>query len=359
MKKKLSVTLRRRLRPSGRESLYLDIYMGGRRWIETLHLYLSPHKRNKEQNRQTLALAEAICAKRLVELRNGEYGFKSPVIVPLFDYVQRIIETKKGSTRRRYEAVSGILHGYCRGGMMVADITAAWFMGLMAHMERQGYARNTLAVYIATMRCIINRAHRDGLLPANPIAGIKGVGYEETNRTYLTIDEVRTLAAAPCPNEVTKRAFLFGCLTGLRNCDIRALTWADVHQQDGYTRIIYRQAKTHGQEYLDISAQAASLMGVHGRDNDAVFPLLCWHSVRNHLSAWAKRAGIAKRVTFHASRHTFAVMQLECGTDIYTLSKLLGHRELSTTQVYAHVIDKAKRDAVDRMPDLLSNEKRT
>lgn len=359
MKKKLSVTLRRRVRPSGRESLYLDIYMGGRRRIETLHLYLSPHKRDKEQNRQTLALAEAIAAKRLVELRNGEYGFKSPVSVPLFDYVQRIIQDKKGSTRRRYEAVSGILHGYCRGGMMVADITAAWFLGLTAHMERQGYARNTLAVYIATMRYIVNRAYREGLLPTNPITGIKGVGYEETNRTYLTIDEVRKLAAAPCPNEVTKRAFLFGCLTGLRNCDIRALTWGDVHEQDGYTRIIYRQAKTHGQEYLDISAQASSLMGSTGMDNDAVFPLMSWHAVREHLLAWAKLAGIAKRVTFHASRHTFAVMQLECGTDIYTVSKLLGHRELSTTQVYAHVIDKAKREAVDRMPDLLSNEKRT
>jgi integrase len=206
------------------------------------------------------------------------------------------------------------------------------------------------------MRSIINQAYREGLLPTNPIAGIKGVGYEETNRTYLTIDEVRKLADTPCQNEVTKRAFLFGCLTGLRNCDIRALTWADVHDQDGYTRIIFRQAKTHGQEYLDISAQASTLMGIRGRDNDVVFPLLSWHAVRQQLKAWAKKAKIPKHVTFHASRHTFAVMMLDV-TDIYTVSKLLGHRELSTTQVYAKVLDKAKREAVDRMPDLLNTEK--
>jgi integrase len=353
---KQSVKLRRRIMPSGNISLYLDIYTGGGRYYEYLHLYLLPAKdrATKEQNRQTLQLAESICAIRLVEVRNGQYGFKTQQAVPVRDYVQRIIDTKHGSTKRRYDALATILEGCTRPTMMLADITPAWFTGFMAHIGKLGLAPNTLAVYVATMRYIINQAHREGFISTNPIAGIKGVGYEETNRTYLTIDEVRKLAEAPCPNEVTKRAFLFGCMTGLRNCDIRALTWADVHEQDGYTRIIYKQLKTHRQEYLDISAQAASLMGDRGRDNDAVFPLMSWHSVRLHLKAWVKRVKIAKHVTFHTSRHTFAVMMLGV-TDIYTVSKLLGHRELSTTQVYAKVLDKAKREAVDNMPQLLSN----
>ena len=342
--------------PSGNTSLYLDIYVNGVRSYEYLKLYLSPNKKDKEKNSSTLMLAEAICAKRLVEVRNGQYGFNSPVAVPLRDYVQTIIQAKKGSTRRRYEALANILQGCTRPSMMLADITPAWFSQFLSYIGKQGLAPNTMAVYVATMRYIINQAHREGLLPTNPITGIKGIGYEETNRTYLTIDEVRRLAETPCPNEVTKRAFLFGCLTGLRNCDIRALTWADVHEQDGYTRIIFRQAKTHGQEYLDISAQASSLMGNRGRDDDAVFPLLSWHAVRQQLKAWVKRAKITKHVTFHTSRHTFAVMMLGV-TDIYTVSKLLGHRELSTTQVYAKVLDKAKREAVDRMPDLLGGEK--
>ncbi|MBR0394509.1 MAG: site-specific integrase [Alistipes sp.] len=356
--KKQSVKLRQRVMPSGNISLYLDIYAGGTRTYEYLHLYLHTAKTRqaKEENRQTMQLAEAIAAKRLVEVRNGQYGFKSPVSVSLRDYVQRIIDTKNGSTKRRYDALNNILQGFCRNSMMLADITPAWFSQFLTYLDKQGYARNTLAVYVATMRYIINQAHREGLLPANPIANIKGIGYEETNRTYLTADEVRRLADTPCDNDVTKRAFLFGCLTGIRNCDIRAITWADVHEQDGYTRIIFRQAKTHGQEYLDISAQASSLMGGRGRDNDAVFPLMSWHAVRLHLKAWVKRAKIAKHVTFHASRHTFAVMMLDV-TDIYTVSKLLGHRELSTTQVYAKVLDKAKREAVDRMPDLLNTEK--
>lgn len=356
---KQSVSLRRRKMPSGNVSLYLCINQNGVRSYEYLHLYLHPDsgRKVKEENRQTLALAEAIRAKRLVEIRNGEYGFRERSAAPLFGYFQRIADSKNGSTRRRYNALLALLKGYeRRTSMMVSDITPKWFLDFVAYIEAQGFATNTRAVYVATLRCCINAACREGLLQSNPIAGVRGSGYEETNRTYLTVDEVRRLSDTPCADGVVKRAFLFGCLTGLRHCDIASLTWGDIHHQGGYTRIIYRQSKTHGQEYLDIAEQAASLMGERRKGDEPVFPLPHESTVRRRIFEWVEAAGIDKHVTFHASRHTFAVMMLELGTDIYTVSKLLGHRELSTTQIYAKVLDKNKQAAVAKIPTILNHD---
>ena len=71
------------------------------------------------------------------------------------------------------------------------------------------------------------------------------------------------------------------------------------------------------------------------------------------LTSWVKEAGIKKKITFHCARHTFAVMMLDLGTDIYTVSKLLGHKKLTTTQIYAKVLDKNKQQAVNKIPPIL------
>lgn len=63
------------------------------------------------------------------------------------------------------------------------------------------------------------------------------------------------------------------------------------------------------------------------------------------------RAGILEDITFHCARHPFAVMQLNLGTQIYTVSKLLGHKELKTTQIYARILDEKKREAVNKIPE--------
>lgn len=171
---------------------------------------------------------------------------------------------------------------------------------------------------------------------------------------YLTLDEVRKLAVTECEYPQIKAAFLFSCLTGLRRSDVLRLTWGDVHKQGEFTRIIFRQKKTSGQEYLDISPQAAELMGERGLPDEHVFTDIHSPSCTNNtLKLWVAKAGINKTITFHCGRHTFATLMLDIGTDIYTVSKLLGHRDLSTTQIYAKVMDKNKQAAVASIPTIL------
>ena len=101
---------------------------------------------------------------------------------------------------------------------------------------------------------------------------------------------------------------------------------------------------------MPISEQAFSLMGERKEPTDQVFEGLEYSAYHNkHLFQWIGAAGITKEITFHCFRLTYATLQLSMGTDIYTVSKMLGHRELKTTQIYAKIIDKTKRDATDKI----------
>jgi integrase len=149
-----------------------------------------------------------------------------------------------------------------------------------------------------------------------------------------------------------KEAFLFSSLTGLRFSDIKALKWKNISfdSQNGYT-IKFIQQKTKGLEHLPISEQAIKIIGERKLDNELVFNNLIYSAYHNKiLHRWIEKAGIEKHITFHCARHSFATLQLTFNTDIYTVSKLLGHRYLKTTEIYAKVIDKKKINAVANMP---------
>lgn len=120
----------------------------------------------------------------------------------------------------------------------------------------QGLSQNSKVSYFNKLRACINQAYDERIIPVNPLRGIEGFKAAEVKRDYLTLEEVKQLAATPCRYPILKRAFLFSCLTGLRKSDIQKLTWSEVQKFGDYTRIVFKQKKTGGQEYLDISSQA-------------------------------------------------------------------------------------------------------
>ena len=206
-------------------------------------------------------------------------------------------------------------------------------------------SHNTAATYFSIFKAGLKQAFVDGYLTVDVSAKIKGIQEQESRREYLSVEELNTLAATPC-GDVLKRAALFSALTGLRHCDIQKLRWKEISIDGNQARLHFTQQKTKGVEYTPISGQALQLCGEPGKPDQFVFedlPDPSW--ISRPLKQWVEAAGIKKNITFHCFRHTFATLQLTNGTDIYTVSKMLGHTNVKTTQIYAKVVDEKKNKA--------------
>jgi integrase len=207
-------------------------------------------------------------------------------------------------------------------------------------------SHNTAATYFSIFKAALKQAFVDGYLQVDLSAKIKGIPEQESRREYLTVEELNALAGTPCERDVLKRAALFSALTGLRHCDIQKLQWKEISMNGNQAQLHFTQQKTKGVEYMPISKQALQLCGEQGQPEQLVFedlPDPAW--ISKPLRRWIEAAGITKRITFHCFRHTYATLQLSSGTDIYTVSKMLGHTNVKTTQLYAKVVDAKKNKA--------------
>lgn len=209
-------------------------------------------------------------------------------------------------------------------------------------------SRNTAATYFSIFKAALKQAFVDGYLTIDLSAKVKGIPEQESRREYLTLEELNVLAATECDKPIIKRAALFSALTGMRHIDIQMLKWKDIVRDGDHWRVNFTQQKTKGVEYTPISEQAYLLCGERLDGERLVFECLPSPSwISKPLERWIKASGITKHITFHCFRHTFATLQLANGTDIYTVSKMLGHTNVRTTQIYTKVVDEKKESAAD------------
>lgn len=374
MKTRETVYLRQRARKNGNIALYLDICRDGKRTNEYLKLYLVPEltRQDKLKNKETLKLAEAMRAKRIVEIQSKDFGIDlaSHEDALFFALMRRIIDRKDGTTKTSWlNCLSHLLKYEPNEQITFKEITPMWVRGFRDYLDTKAMqwsidsrkhnvdpkpiSQGTKALMFQKLCTVFNVAMREGIIRLNPTVGVERFKEPESDREFLTIDELRRLRNTPPPDMELARAFFFSCLTGLRWSDIVKLKWSEVQSLGTGTRIVFKQQKTGGLEYLDLNDQAADMIGTRGKPDDLVFPALGpIQSARISIAAWVRSAGINKHITFHCARHTFAVMMLDLGVDIYTVSKLLGHRSIETTQVYAKILDKNKKAAVDRIPKI-------
>lgn len=177
-------------------------------------------------------------------------------------------------------------------------------------------------------------------------------------REFLTLNEVKRLVETTCDQPVLKDAFLFCVLTGLRWSDIPHLTWEEVkgNDADGWY-LHFQQRKTKLYHVLPTTPQAKELLGEPFESNRVIFNRLKYSSKTSiELCRWAIAAGVGKRITFHHACHTHATLLLSHAVDIYTVSKLPGHKHVVSTERYAHLIDRMKVEAISKLKDLKTSE---
>lgn len=355
------VTLRTRKMKDGGQSLLLDYMIDGVRTREFLKMYLVPERTKIDtiQNQETLKLANAMKAKRILELQEGRTGIrrKSRKDMLLTDFIKQQQEQYRQQDKPNYVlTLSKILRWLNNYGKKTTLLTIdkEYILDFCRYMKDSGLSEGTVFMYFSNLNTVFNNGYRAGLLQENPISRIEWnlrPKRPESEREYLTLEEVKTLAAARCGNEAVKKAFLFACFTGLRLSDIEALTWNQIRKTGNGWQVEAKQIKTGKLVYVPLSSNAMSYLSKRKRTGK-VFALPSRFQVGDDLKNWIKRAGITKHITFHCSRHTYATMLLTYGANLYTVSSLLGHTNIETTQIYAKIVDENKRKTVDLIPDI-------
>ena len=351
---KEKVHINQRPLKNGGYALHLDYRVGGKRIREFLKLYLVPQKSttDKIKNEETMRIAIELKNRRIRDLDSGELGIRLPEKIKVTlaeDWLRKKISTIKAKNSRdnNLTMLKNLLE--FKKNVTLTEIDRNFFKGFIDFLTTKGLSTNTIRLYGILLKARMHEAYIDGkIVKRQDFFGI--IPKKKPNEIhFLTLEELQTLFATNAPEKI-KNPFMFCCFTGLRFSDLKALKWEDI--DNGI--IVKRMKKTGEIVRIPLSENALRFMPKRGAKANLVFDLGPLNTFSRKLKEWANEAGITKNIHFHMSRHSFATLALSNGADLYTVSKLLGHREVTTTQVYAKVLDEGRKKAVDAIPDLLT-----
>lgn len=384
----MKITIRTRTLKTGSRSIYLDFYEKGKRWSEYLNLFLVPDDKPdaKRLNEASMAKANEIKSKRLLgideDATETESGKSIQLPKRIFadwlnDYIEGIRRNPSysQSTYHNYRSTTNIIKEYLqyrrRPRYLMSKIDKKFIAGLLDFMQNtyrntkspdnpKEMSQRTLHLHQTILVRMLNAAVKEGVMDNNPFYALgkhERISKTQSERDYLTKEELLALAVAPATNETTKRAFLFCCFTGLRYSDVCTLAWRDIKQVDSGLVVSIRAMQKTGKQ-VTIPLNQSALKWLPDRNGckpgQKVFDMACLSACDKCLKKSAAAAGIEKNVSFHTSRHSFATLSLAAGGDLYTVGKLLGHTNIRSTQVYADVVMETKIEAVNRISEYFS-----
>ena len=370
----MTITLRQKDLENDNKSLYLDIYDNGKRKFEFLSLYLIPeiNQETKERNEATLKRAQEIRAERILHPETiPEKGHLMVVPDIPNDDSPEVIDWMQ--TQYLQERMKEFLKAKRRPHITLMKFDKTWFKAFFLWLKNdyvpQKYVRvKAKPLSNASLRnmqqrivAVFNKAVKTGRLKANPFYQLEK---EDTiskpksgHKLYLTPDELKLFMASEETNGVreTQLAFGFACLTGLRISDIRALRWSNIMRNEATNTLVIVQKKTKELNAVPICSTAEAWMPP--KKDDKVFHLPAHANVDAALKRIAKKVGIQKPISFPTSRHTFGTLLQAATGDIETTKKLMGHKSLKSTAVYADVLTEDKVKAISNTKTVFRSRK--
>lgn len=331
-------------------SLYLDLWYDDKRHYEFLKLYVTGKREDQNKDKEKIRVACAMRDQKEIDLFKRRTGFEltsTKEKADFIDYLSRLTEKKN---HHNWNSCLKHLINFAGNNLPFKNIDKKFCSDFKEYLLSK-VDNNTAQSYFAKFKAALNIAINEDIITTNPAKNVV-IKKRDTTREFLTIKEIKMLKSTPSYDIEVKNAFLFSCFTGLRISDIRELTFEKF--LDGYLH--FRQQKTDRVERIKLHPEAVDILNEQKKirsksESDKVFLLpLDSGTLNKVVRNWVKEADISKRITFHCARHTFATLCLNSDIDIYTVSKLLGHRDLKTTQIYAKLIDKKKDEAIDKLP---------
>lgn len=225
----------------GRKSLYLRVYINKKQITKSLRMYLIPEKTkaDKDKNKETMRLAEIARNEYESDLLNERFGKTDPRkkynndFLEYFDELVRHRE-KTGKNLDTWVSVQRHLHTYCDGKLKFSDVDAQFVEEFMSYLLlKKKLHQNSVHTYVNKVRRACGEAFRKRLIETDVAHAVKSPKQVDTQREFLSKEELIMLKNTPCRSKILKQAFLFACYTGLRWSDVHNLKWDNVSNVDG------------------------------------------------------------------------------------------------------------------------------